>query len=182
MTRLDLDLMVRGIAWPPWLAALLILGAIGIRELGGTALERSTAARMQAVHALHTMPAEGRERSEPAMPLIQTRYDAFASVLADKRDLHRLVGGLFERAEKHALRLEQAQYKLELERAGGFWTYEVSLPVQGPYPALRRFIDEALRTVPCAALEQVSFRRERIDAPSTEARLRFVFYLKDSGP
>jgi hypothetical protein len=181
MTRLDLDLIVRRIAWPPWLAALLIASAFGIHEFGGARLAQVTEKRVRAVHALRSAPAEDRDLRESAKPLVQRRYDAFASVLAEKRDVHLLVGRLFEEAEKHSLKLAQAQYTLEFEKAGGFWTYQVSLPVQGRYPDLRRFVNETLRAIPCAALEQVSFRRDGIEAPAAEAKLRFVFYLKDGG-
>jgi hypothetical protein len=181
MTRLDFDLAVRRFAWPPWLAAVLAVSAFAIQELGSARLAQSTEERVRALTALRTMPAERPDLRAPAKPLVQIRYDAFASLLADKRDLHRLVGRLFEEAERHSLKLAQAQYKLELEKAGGFWTYQVTLPVQGHYPDLRRFVDAALRTIPCAALEQVNFRRDGIEGRSAEARLRFVFYLKDGG-
>jgi hypothetical protein len=181
MTRLDFDLVVRRIAWAPWLAALLAVSAFAIHELGSARIAQSTEERMRALTTLRITPAERHDPRESAKPLIQIRYDAFASLLADKRDVHRLVGRLFEEADRHSLKLAQAQYKLELDKAGGFWTYQVSLPVQGPYPDLRRFVGATLRVIPCAALEQVSFRRDGIDAQSAEARLRFVFHLKDEG-
>ena len=151
MTRLDFDLIVRKTSWQPWLSALLVVTALAIQELGTEALAQRTQERLAALQALRAQaPPEGGAQA-PERNLLRIRYDGLA----------------------------QAEYALAFDQAGGFWTYQVDLPLRGPYRDLRRFVDEALHRIPYAALEQVEVKRDGIGSPSVEARLRFVFHLKD---
>ena len=54
--------------------------------------------------------------------------------------------------------------------------------MRGTYVRLRGFVDETLARIPCAAIDDVDFKREGIAASEVEARLRFVFFVKDAAP
>jgi hypothetical protein len=56
----------------------------------------------------------------------------------------------------------------------------MTLPVRGAYLRLREFVDATLAQIPSAALEDVDFTRDGIGATQAEAKLRFVFFLKDA--
>ena len=178
MTRLDLELIVRKTSWQAWLAALLVAIAAAIDAFGTGTLAHATQARLADLHALGAAPAPSDDGAPP-MPLVHIRYGAFVAVLEEKADTHHVIRSLFRAAERHALGLAQADYALAFDEAGKFWTYRVDLPLSGPYGSLRRFVDEVLRAIPCAALEQIDFKRDGVGAASVEARMRFVLYLKD---
>lgn len=184
MSRLDLELWLRRGGWLVWVALGLLVGAAVLhytataavhariadreREVG---LARQSAAAVAA--AVAAVPAKGR---------LEERLDAFNAVLGVRGDQGRLVGIVFEQALRQGLSLSRAEYKLDVDRAGGFHTYQMTVPVRGPYPRVRRFVEETLAAVPGAALEEITFRRDAIGTPEPEARLRFVFFLRDAAP
>ena len=180
MSRLDLDLIVRRTGWSPWLAAAMLVAAVALHVMGTGQVQSAVVAQHAELARLRSLEAVPRAALRPEKPLLETRFDAFIATLGDKRDLNRYVATVFAHAKKHDIALAQAEYKLDFVKQGGFYTYQATLPVRGTYPQLRRFIDATLQSVPCAALEDVDFKRDQIGAPTTEAKLRFVFYLKDA--
>jgi hypothetical protein len=182
MSRLDLHLLARRSGWLLWLATLLVAGAAALTVLGTARLDQALESRNNELQQLLKIAATPiKTEGAPELPLIDTRFEQFRSVLGDKAEMHRLVALMFTTADKHAITLAQAQYKLDFDKAGAFYTYQVTLPVRGTYPRLRHFVDATLQAAPSAALEDVDFKRDGIGAAATEARLRFVFYLKDAG-
>ena len=53
----------------------------------------------------------------------------------------------------------------------------VSVPVKGGYVPIRRFIDNALASLPSLALDEISFRRSSVKATGVEGQLRFTLYF-----
>jgi len=78
--------------------------------------------------------------------------------------------------------LNQGEYKAGYDKASRVSTYQIILPVKGPYQAIWQFAMQGLREMPFASLDEVSFRRDSIAEPAVEARLRFTLYLKDGAP
>lgn len=77
--------------------------------------------------------------------------------------------------------LRQGEYRLLREGDGRLRRYQLMLPVRGPYRGVRQFVSAALRTLPNAALEQVSFQRQRVEDGEVEAQLRLTIYLPEAG-
>lgn len=77
--------------------------------------------------------------------------------------------------------LRQGDYRLMRESDGRLRRYQATLPVRGPYRGVRQFVTAALRTLPNAALEQVSFQRPRVEDGEVEAQLRLTIYLPEHG-
>ncbi|MTW33415.1 hypothetical protein GM655_11315 [Pseudoduganella danionis] len=117
----------------------------------------------------------------PAAPTANQNLADFYAVLGPQRYAEQQVKVLFDLAAKNGLVLNQGEYKTARDVASGVTTYQITLPVQGPYQAIWQFALQALRTMPFAALDEVAFRREQIGEPIVEARLRLTLYLKDGG-
>ncbi len=179
MSRLDVQLLLQRTGWAPWIAGCLILAAALVEATGTLRVRAALELRSEEIMRLRQAAAAPRPAVPAEAPLLERRLQAFRAVLGDKRDMHRLVAQVFSAAERHALALAQADYKLDFDQAGGFYTYQLTLPVRGAYPQVRRFVDATLAATPCAALEEVDFRRDGIGMPTTEAKLKFVLYLKD---
>ncbi|MGB4812292.1 MAG: hypothetical protein WBP13_07420 [Methylophilaceae bacterium] len=86
-------------------------------------------------------------------------------------------------ALKHQLAFNRGDYKLTLSNAKqtnnqGLSRYEIQLPVVGQYPQMRAFIDEIMLQLPTLALSEMQLKRENITAPTIEARLVLVIFLK----
>jgi hypothetical protein len=106
--------------------------------------------------------------------------DAFYEALGPRRYAEQQVRTLFALAAKNGLSLSQGEYKSGYDRNARLSTYQVNLPVKGSYGAIWQFALGALRTIPFASLDDISFRRDTIGDPAVEARLRLTLYLKDA--
>jgi len=115
----------------------------------------------------------------PAAPV--DNLDAFYGTLGQRRYAERQLKTLFGLAAQNGLTLSQGEYKSGFDRNARVHTYQVNLPVKGSYAAIWQFAMAALRAIPFAALDDISFRRDSIGDPAVEARLRLTFYLSDEG-
>jgi hypothetical protein len=51
--------------------------------------------------------------------------------------------------------------------------------VKGSYAAIWQFAMAALRTIPFASLDEITFRRDAIGDATVDARLKLTLYLRD---
>ena len=106
----------------------------------------------------------------------------FYQVLGENRYAEQQVKVLFDLAAKSNLVLRQGEYKSGYDKASRVATYQIILPVKGPYQSIWQFAMQGLREMPFASLDEIGFRRDTIAEPTVEARLRFTLYLKDGAP
>ena len=105
----------------------------------------------------------------------------FYAALGAQRHTEQQLKILFALAAKAGLTLNQGEYKSGYDKASRVATYEIVLPVKGSYESIWQFGLQALRTLPFAALDEISFRRDAIDDAEPEARLRLTLYLQPPG-
>jgi hypothetical protein len=177
---LDLDLALRRDATLLWLACAFAAAAAALFALGTQPLKAHVEARAEDLARAERQALSARSALPVAPSLFDERLGAFNDTLGDRSRLNAFVQTVFDQAAKRNLVLAQAEYKLDFDKAGRFHTYQMILPVRGSYPRLRAFVDAVLVEVQCAALEDVDFKREGIAESEAEARLRFVFFLKDA--
>ena len=103
----------------------------------------------------------------------------FRGALGERRHTGQQVKTLFALAEKSGLVLRQGEYKAAYDRNARLHTYQVTLPVKGSYGAIWQFALGALRAIPFASLDEISFRRDAIGEAQVEARLRLTLYLSE---
>lgn len=125
------------------------------------------------------LPAPVALVSAPPPPTADQNLAAFYDVLGEQRYAEQQVKVLFGLAAKANFVLSQGEYKSAYDKASRVSTYQIVLPVRGPYAAIWQFTLQALRAMPFAALDEVSFRRDAIADPAVEARIRLTLYLKD---
>jgi len=182
--RLQAELLLRRTGWPP-LAGLALACAGFVTLLAWLPAQEMRLARMEAeyrrVVAQLAKPVESAPVRDSST-LQAERQAAFNATLAPRAKVPDIVKTVFVEAQKAGLSLAQAEYRMGEDKAGGYASYQMVLPVKGPYLKLREFIEGVLAEVPAAALEEISFKREGIGASAAEARLRFVFYLRDGAP
>jgi hypothetical protein len=104
----------------------------------------------------------------------------FYKSLGERRYAEQQVKTLFGLAAKTGLALRQGEYKAGFDRNALVHTYQVNLPVRGSYRAIWQFAMMALRAIPFASLDEISFKRDAIG--QADARLRLTFYLSDPDP
>jgi hypothetical protein len=165
----------------PPVAAVLVLLAAGAFSLAWMIaareeLELAYAEARQAARA----PAPVRVAPPPAPPSSDQNLAEFYAALGARRDVEHQLKSLFALAGKHGLALQQGEYRSSYDRAARLHTYQINLPVKGAYGAIWQFVFAALRALPHASLDDLSFRRDSIGDPQVEARLRMTLYLLDT--
>lgn len=179
LSFLDLELALRRDATLAAMACLLALaGVVAHLTLVGP-LEHELARKTHDLHLAERRAAAPMPTPIATKSLGEQRLSDFADVLCDPDRVNALVGRLFSHATRHDLQLSQGEYTLDRDKAGGFAIYQATLPVRGSYPKLRAFVDATLAEVRCASLDDIDFRREGVGDTSIEARMRFVFFLKE---
>jgi len=107
---------------------------------------------------------------------------AFYGALGERHGAEQQVRTLFDLASKSGLVLRQGEYKAGFDRNAHVYTYQVNLPVKGTYQAIWQFAMAALRAIPFASLDEITFHRDAIGDATVEARLRLTLYLRDGAP
>ena len=110
----------------------------------------------------------------------QQNLAQFYAVLGASRHTEQQLRTLFTLAAKAGLTLNQGEYKFGYDKASRIATYEVVLPVKGSYASIWQFVLQALRALPFAALDEISFRRDTIADAEPAAQLRLTLYLQPS--
>jgi hypothetical protein len=160
--------------------ALLLLCALlqvtVIRPMQDQALQaRERAARSdERARMQRAMQAQLSRDEDPARQL-QLFYGFFDTGLKLPDALARLHNA----ASAQGIALDQGEYRLSKDRDGGLLRYQIALPVHGAYPSIRKFVARALRELPSAALDQISFERAKIGENYIDAQVRLTLYLVD---
>ncbi|MFC5462371.1 hypothetical protein [Massilia niabensis] len=150
-------------------AAAALAWLVPARELQGEA--RLLARRVAA------LPAAPVALAPPATD--EHHLALFYDTLGERDHAAQQVRALFALAAKSGLVLRQGEYKAAYERNARVHTYQVTLPVKGSYGAIWQFALGALRAIPFASLDEISFKREGIGDAQVEARLRLTLYLAE---
>jgi hypothetical protein len=88
-----------------------------------------------------------------------------------------LLEKVFAAAARQTLKLEQGEYRVIRDSAGGLTQFQLTLPVRGSYPQIRKFVDGALIDVPTLALDSIQFERQKIGEASVDAKVKLIVYL-----
>jgi hypothetical protein len=170
-TRLDtLRYYLGRLGMPGMAGMLLLLGSVIFwlsvgqpKAVALSALAADNAQQRQKAAARAALPADGN--AAPALPPLAPAADA-----ALRR--------LYAAAGESRLQLEQGEYRLVEIRDAKLSRYQLSLPLQGSYPALRSFLARALNQEPALALTALQLQREAVEATELEATLNFSLFLE----
>lgn len=158
--------------------ALLLAGAAACLVLLPD-LEDQLVARQESLADLQTR-LRREIRQGPVTPPAPSNLGAFRAALGDVREADQALKTIFAEADHQLLALDEAEYRLTYDKAGGFYAYSVRLPVKGGYLALRMFAEQVLLALPYASLDEIAFKRRAAGETEIDARLRFTLYL--AGP
>lgn len=80
-------------------------------------------------------------------------------------------------AEKNGLSLNDGEYKVTQDKVGKLIRYKITLPVQGKYPQIRKFLVSLNKEIPVMALKDVQFERKDVVDSVVQAKIKLVLYL-----
>jgi len=161
------------------LLVLVMAGALAWTLHAVWAMERAQAARDAQAKRHVQVAATPDPAPAPAPAQAQDNLDAFYGALGARGSAEQQVKTLFGLATKSGLVLRQGEYKPGYDRNAQVNTYQVNLPVKGSYAAIWQFAMAALRTIPFASLDEITFHRDAIGDATVDARLKLTLYLRD---
>lgn len=82
-------------------------------------------------------------------------------------------------ADASKVEIKQAEYQLD-DSNPQFMEYHIVFPIQGEYANIRFFVFRVLSDHPTVALDQMSFKRDKINDALLKAEVRFTLFLKPS--
>ena len=87
------------------------------------------------------------------------------------------LGKLVAVAEQNGLSLDEGEYKVTSDKVGQMLRYKITLPVQGKYPQIRKFLASLPTKIPPMALENVQFQRKDIVESTVQVKIMLVLFL-----
>jgi len=121
------------------------------------------------------------DRSAPAVSdapaTRRDRLDAFYGFFPPAGHTAEPLGRIFAVASKQGLALEQGEYRLLRQSAAGLDQFQLTFPLKGTYPQVRRFVAAARAAVPNLSLDSIQFERGKVGDTVVNAKVTFVMYV-----
>jgi hypothetical protein len=177
------------LSWPGALGLALLLAA-GLLQTLHIAPLRDASLDLQ-------QRAERLARIGPPPVLdVTPKVIELSATLPAAEQMPQAIADLFNAARHAGLSLRQGSYRAVGDKTGvkskpgsspppaaaSMLRYQISLPVQGDYPAVRGFVTEALEQQPSLALDGMRLQRDLIGNAQIDAELRFTLYLGAATP
>jgi Tfp pilus assembly protein PilO len=161
--------------WPGLVGLGLLLFTAGLTAVG----IQSTRQRLHDLkQEAATLNSHLGNRGAVTVPITgRSQLSNFYAFFPLTQNVPELLGRINRAAQQHALVLQKGEYKLSREPEFRLARYQVTLPVSGDYAKVRGFVNDVLEAVPSAALEELTLKREAIDLPELESRVRFTLFL-----
>jgi len=169
-------------AWAIWrrrigmngfVAILLVALAVGIKLLAINPARSEIAQSERQLDRLRR--GDAGDRKMLAAPPGQDRVRPALSVEGTFPDQ---LDRLLQHAADQGLQLNDGLYTVTREAQGQVVCYQVSLPLQGTYPQVRRFLTALLKSEPGLALLDVQFHRVKISDPALDATVRLSYFMR----
>jgi Tfp pilus assembly protein PilO len=135
----------------------------------------------QRLEALRKQDADKSSLASNPILNQEEQLELFYKIFPDELQVPDLFKKVFQAANATGLTLETAEYSLARTGSERLVRYRVALPVKGSFKQMLEFMDTALKQNGAIALENASFKRDKVDDALVEAKLVFVV-LVDSRP
>jgi len=173
-----------------WLDRLGLLGSVGVMLIVASVLtwltlvQRDEQELVRVTQAIADLQQQEAEKSSlPSNPVLgqEEQLALFYKNFPTELQVPDLLKQIFKAADKEGLTLETAEYAVVKSGTDRLVRYRVALPVKGSFKQMIQFMDAVLQQNIAIALENATFKREKVDDGQIEARLVFVL-LVDSQP
>jgi hypothetical protein len=179
--RLKSDLMAwsRQLTWP-WLVALTLLAAcVGFYLSVVIPAKHALADLKQNLEVMQHDETHLKEASQDVDRTSPTgQLDVFYQKFPAESAVPDTLEKMIKLAQKKSLNPKQAAYRMVRNNPGELLSYQISLPIKGPYPSIVTYTFELLASIPNLALDNVSFQRQKIGDNVIEATLKMTLYIK----
>ena len=109
----------------------------------------------------------------------QKELGEFFESLPSEEDVTDVLATIYSVAEASKVGFKQAEYHLD-DKNKQRMEYRMVFPVQGEYANIRFFVFRVLSDHPAIALDQMSFKRDKVNDSVLKAEIKFTLFLKPS--
>lgn len=161
--------------WPGFAGLGLLVFAVGLAAVG---IESERQRLKDLDGEVETLSSRlGHRGGSSAVTSGRGQLSNFYAFFPLTENLPELLGRIYRAAAQNRLLLKKGEYKLSRDAQFRLARYEVTLPLNGDYASVRGFVNDVLQSVPSAALDELTLKREAVDQPELEARVRFSLFL-----
>ncbi len=171
----SLNTLIEQLGWPGKVAialfagvAIFIQAALRPLEIENQRLDKSLE------RATKQLPSANSSLIRTASP--SAKLAAFYQFFRREEVTTDWLAKLHAVAEGSGVEMRIAEYQL-VKGPGKLDRYEIALPLAGDYAQIRAFLENALLQIPVLSLDQVNFRRKRVNDLSVETDIRFTLHM-----
>lgn len=107
----------------------------------------------------------------------QKELGEFFESLPSEEDVTDILATIYSVAEASKVGFKQAEYHLD-DKDKRRREYRIVFPVQGEYANIRFFVFRVLSDHPAIALDQMNFKRDKVNDSMLKAEIKFTLFLK----
>jgi hypothetical protein len=105
------------------------------------------------------------------------QLEVFYKFFPSERSIPDWVEKINNMAAGNRLALSRGEYQVIRDSSSKLLLYQITLPVKGTYPHLRSFIDQVLKDVPFASIDNVKFERQKIGDEALVSTVMITLHL-----
>ena len=165
----------RELGWSGMTGLAALIFAAGYYFLNYLPLANEVTLQRQALNVASVLLERTGHEEDVGTPVRQ--LDAFYSRLKQHDDVPEVVRALHRSARAAGLRFVRGDYRPQRDASGKLLRYQVTLPVRGSYPKVRRFLAQAMRDEPALALDGVAFQTDK-SGGGLETRVQFTLFVR----
>ncbi len=109
----------------------------------------------------------------------EEQVSRFFKLFPQDKELPQCMEKIFSSAQNLGIGLEQGDYKVVRDKEGGLVRFEMTFPVRGDYPRIRKYLTSLMADIPTLALQQVKFKRQKVGDAMVEANINLILYLRE---
>lgn len=129
----------------------------------------------QELTELYAQYGRSATRVEPATP--RNELDAFYARLQTQENVAEVVRNLHRNARAAGLRFVRGDYRPQRDASGKVLRYQITLPLLGGYPKVRRFLEKSMDAEPALALDGIAFQKEN-SRGRLETQVNFTLFVR----
>lgn len=165
------------------LAGVLGLALFVVSVLLYVSAHQATKARLEELEASAQTAQRDYRRAKlnPRPPVLTpaAELERFYRTFPQDARVPDLLDTVFGAAEANGVVLAQGQYKLTRESNARLNRYQLTLPVNGTYVQIRRFLTQLLNELPILSLDNVRLERETIAETALKAQIDLTLFLDE---
>jgi hypothetical protein len=164
-----------GLSWTGAVGVVAIVFATGFYISTLAPLNAQIEQGRDELAALYAQYGDAARRTEPDSP--QHQLDTFYEHLQSQEYVAEVVRRLHRNARAVGLRFERGDYRPLRDASGKVLRYQITLPLLGSYPKVRRFLAQSMDEEPALALEGIGFQKESTRG-RLETQVNFTLFVR----